>query len=73
MSERPDGETDTIDRRLQAFWRRAAAIDAVVDGAAQTITGVVVAIGPTVALLTTTGVIEVPAGSLLDVTDPTAG
>ena len=73
VSERPDGETDTIDRRLQAFWRRAAAIDAVVDGAAQTITGVVVAIGPTVALLTTTGVIEVPAGSLLDVTDPTAG
>ncbi|MEM7272453.1 MAG: helicase-associated domain-containing protein, partial [Actinomycetota bacterium] len=66
-------ERNTIDRKLQAFWRRHAAVDVVIDGAPRTLTGVVVAIGQTVAILTTTGIVEVPVGALLGVSDPVAG
>lgn len=65
-------DQNTIERQLKGYWGRPAVIDAVVDGASHRISGTLVAVGKTVALLTVTGVVEVPGGSVLAVGDPTS-
>ncbi len=63
----------TTDRLLQAHWRRAVAIEALVDGSPLQVRGTVVGLGPMVSVLTTDGVVELPTDAVLTVDDPTTG
>ncbi len=70
VMDEPAPEANTIDQQLRGFWGRAAVVDAVVDGQSTRISGTLVAVGKTVAILTVSGVVEVPGGSVLAIDDP---
>lgn len=72
----PDRVIDTGEQRvttavlLQPFWGRAVAVDALIDGTPNRLTGTLVGLGSVTSLLTTTGVVELATESIIDVADP---
>ncbi len=55
---------------LQPFWGRTVAVDALIGGTPDRLTGTLVGLGPVTSLLTTTGVVELATESIIDVADP---
>jgi hypothetical protein len=67
----PDGQVPGwSDRRLQSFWGRSIAVDALIDGSLQPVTGTVVGLGAMMSLLTVDGIVELPVETVLTVSDP---
>ncbi len=68
----PDGQPGGPDQMLRAFWGRPVVVEGLVDGALTQIHGTVVGLGSVVSLLTTDGVVELPADAVLTTSDPRA-
>ena len=58
---------------LQAFWGRPVLLDTLVDGNPTSVRGTLVGIGDVVSVLTVDGVWEIPAATILAVSDPESG
>ncbi|MGH1490362.1 MAG: helicase-associated domain-containing protein [Acidimicrobiales bacterium] len=63
----------TTDRLLQAHWRRAVVIEAIIDGSPQRVSGTLVGLGPVVSILTVDGVVDLPADVVVTVDEPATG